>query len=304
VPLDRPPRPPAGAVTARVRRSILVAADRFGIKPIVLLGLHCEAEQIGSPPDLLEDVEERYKLPFGSLSAEVTTRIRKATGFSYSPADRDQIFADHGAQFILLALPDTEFLMVLEHAVGDSPPLYVASTPAARLLASADKALQAHGCAYRLDDGDWPHFAWVGDPAQRALTVQPALVALGDPRLDGPRGEFEEALRKRRRGAAKDLEDAIDEAAKSVESVLQILHDEHSVARTGKEAVQALFIALTKATILPSYVSSLVTAAAGPRNAMAAHGQGATVREVPEELADASIAAAATAITFLAHYLP
>ncbi len=28
------------------------------------------------------------------------------------------------------------------------------------------------------------------------------------------------------------------------------------------------------------------------------------IRQVPEELADASIAAAATAITFLAHYLP
>jgi hypothetical protein len=40
------------------------------------------------------------------------------------------------------------------------------------------------------------------------------------------------------------------------------------------------------------------------RNQMASHGQGSTVREVREELADASIAAAATAITFLAHYLP
>jgi hypothetical protein len=56
--------------------------------------------------------------------------------------------------------------------------------------------------------------------------------------------------------------------------------------------------------MLPRYVTNLVTAAAGPRNGMAAHGQGATVRHVPAELADASIAAAAMAITFLAHYLP
>jgi hypothetical protein len=53
--------------------------------------------------------------------------------------------------------------------------------------------------------------------------------------------------------------------------------------------------------VLPS---KLIAAASGPRNNMASHGQGATVREVPEELADASIAAAATAITLLAHYLP
>ena len=62
-----------------------------------------------------------------------------------------------------------------------------------------------------------------------------------------------------------------------------------------------LFISLQKAQILPPYVTNLVTAAAGPRNS---HGQGAAVRGVPEELADASITAAATAITLLAHYLP
>ena len=65
-----------------------------------------------------------------------------------------------------------------------------------------------------------------------------------------------------------------------------------------------MFKSLKDAHVLPQYVSNLVTAPAGPRNKMASHGQGATVRVVREELADASIASAATAITFLAHYLP
>jgi hypothetical protein len=145
---------------------------------------------------------------------------------------------------------------------------------------------------------------WVGDPAQRALTVEPALLALTDSRLGGPRGEFEESLRKRRLGAAKDLEDAIDEAAKAVESTLQVLHDEHGVTPPRSQQVTPLFNSLVTANKLPGYVDKLIAAASGPRNNMASHGQGATVREVPEELADASIAAAATAITFLAHYLP
>jgi hypothetical protein len=297
--LDRPPRPPAGAVTARVRRSILLAAERLGITGNVLLGLHCDAEHIGSPIDLLEDVEESYNLPPHSLAAKVTALMREATGFSYSPREREQSLADNAAPFILLALPDTEFLTVLQNAAAVGYPSHLTE----ELFKAADGALQAHGAPYRRHPEAW-RFEWVGDPAQRALTVEPALLALTDSRLGGPRGEFEESLRKRRLGAAKDLEDAIDEAAKAVESTLQVLHDEHGVTPPRSQQVTPLFNSLVTANKLPGYVDKLIAAASGPRNNMASHGQGATVREVPEELADASIAAAATAITFLAHYLP
>ncbi len=91
---------------------------------------------------------------------------------------------------------------------------------------------------------------------------------------------------------------------KSVESVLQILHDLHGVAPPHNQQITSLFESLAAAKKLPGYLNHLVTAAAGPRNHMASHGQGAIVRQVPEELADASIAAAATAVTLLAHYLP
>ena len=54
-----------------------------------------------------------------------------------------------------------------------------------------------------------------------------------------------------------------------------------------------LFNTLVAAKGLPGYVDQLIAAPAGPRNHMASHGQGATVRAVPGELADASIGAAA-----------
>jgi hypothetical protein len=66
------------------------------------------------------------------------------------------------------------------------------------------------------------------------------------------------------------------------------------------ESALASAISWPEARVLPPYVMNLVTAAAGPRNSMASHGQDGTVREVREELADASIVAAATAITLLA----
>lgn len=206
------------------------------------------------------------------------------------------------AESILYALPDAEFLTVLEHTVvqGYREQRFTVETSEV-LLTAADNALQAHGTPYRRGLGG---FEWVGDAKHHELVIEPALLALADARLEGARGEFEEALRKRRFGAPKDFEDAVDEAAKAVESVLQVLHDEYDLKRPRNQQISSLFDSLVSAKVLPGYVDKIVAAAAGPRNHMASHGQGGTPREVPEQLADASIAAAATAITFLAHYLP
>jgi hypothetical protein len=269
--------------------------------------LHTEADHVADAKDLLADVEERYQLSAGTLEARVAERItaeEDRTGFRIGPRTGSKVFHDDGARHILLELPETEFLTAIEHALQ----LTIAYDQAdvglvIQVGRYIDRALSSHGTAYRLQTDDLL-FKWIGDPKQHEIVIQPALLALGDPRLTGARAEFEEALQKRRSGAAKDLEDAVDEAAKCVESILQVLHDECGVTRSGTEAVAQLFGSLRDANVLPRYIANLVTAAAGPRNQMAAHGQGGTVREVPEELAEASIAAAATAITLLAHYLP
>ena len=209
-----------------------------------------------------------------------------------------------GASQALLELPDPEFLTVLEHVrLGFYD--HLTAGMAEELFEAADRALRSHGVSYRRVPNVL-RFEWMGDPVQHALTVRPALVALADARLDGARVEFEEALAKRRQGAPKDLEDAVDEAAKSVESALKILHHERGVPLPAKEQLAGLFnrLASDAVNILPGYLDHLVLAPGGPRNHMASHGQGTSVREVPEELADAAIAAAAVAITLLAHYLP
>ncbi len=205
---------------------------------------------------------------------------------------------------ILFELPDPEFLTVLEHALPGQPDgRDVVNVEL--FIRYAAGALRSYGAPYRRVDTE-RRFEWIGDPAQHGRTVQPALVALVDERLAGARDEFEEALRKRRKGGPKDLEAAVGYAAKSVESVLVILHEETSVSLPAKRTLSALFngLATPDVALLPGYLDGLVCAAGGPRNHMASHGQGSSVREVPEELADASIAAAAVAVTLLAHYLP
>ena len=83
-----------------------------------------------------------------------------------------------------------------------------------------------------------------------------------------------------------------------------MLHQQHGVPLPQRKNVKSLFGTLVAAGKLPGFIDNLVLAAAGPRNQMASHGTGATVRVVPEELADAAIGAAANAIVLLRHYLP
>ena len=319
MPTDRPPRPPTGEVDEAVRRTILRQIyDELGLSASAVLSLHTIGDHLPDASFLLRDVERRYQLRAGRLEERIAVRALGAAGpalLSDTNTITKLVVTDHGAPFVLLELPETEFLTAIEHAValgyqrrlfGVSDE-YSGTNSAYSLAASffryADEVLAAHGVPYRRVAEEWC-FEWVGDPKQHELVVGPALQALDDRRLAGARDEFDEALRKRRLGTPKDLEDAVDEAAKSVESVLKVIHDERAVPRPRNEAVSGLFESLKDARCFPAYVVNLVTAAAGPRNKMAAHGQGATVRAVPEELAEASIAAAATAITFLAHYLP
>lgn len=287
-----------------------------------VLALHKQAEHLGDTRDLFADLEERYRLPTGEIERRVVKLIELEeahVGFSYSAAHRQKAYGEAGAGPVLLALPDTEFLTAIEHAVqlGAAQGLYgrteygglnTGSGLGNDFMDYADGALHGHGAPYRVAD-DARHFEWVGDPKQYELTVQPAVQALGDPRLAGAQAEFEEALRKLRGGTPKDLEDAVDEAAKAVESMLKVLHHEHKIPLPNKHEAASLFGRLSsnhsgRTALLPGWIDHLVLAAGGPRNNMASHGQGVTIRVVRRELADASVAAAATAITFLAHYLP
>ena len=143
-----------------------------------------------------------------------------------------------------------------------------------------------------------------GDPGERELVVAPALAALSDPRLAGARSEFEDALTKLGAGRPKDVEDAIEESRKAVESAMKVLIDEHNLGRTGKEPTERLINALIAGGVVEPQTSDLLRAAARIANAQASHGAGAVVRQVPDELAAAAVSAAATAITFLAARLP
>jgi hypothetical protein len=137
----------------------------------------------------------------------------------------------------------------------------------------------------------------------RAIT-EPALQVLADPRLAGAISEYGDALAGLRAGKQKDLEDAIEESAKAVESTMKVLIDQSNLARTGKETADPLIRILIAGNVIPSHADQMLFAAARIRNAAGGHGTGPAPRQTPEDLAVACVAAAGVAITYLGGKLP
>jgi len=255
VPLERPPRPPAGAVTDVVRGAILRRLhDDLGLRAPNVLALHTQAEFIPDTEGLLEDLERRYQLPVGSIEAAVARRIaarETQTGFAIETGFGPKVFSEMGAGLVLLEIPETEFLTAIQHAVDELERYDRADDAMIEgFFRYADGALAAHGAPYRRIAGQW-RFEWIGDPQQHELTVQPALQALADPRLAGAQDEFEDALLNRRRGTPKELEGAIGKAASAVESTLKILHNEHNIPLPKSGELGSLFGRLSSNDLEP-----------------------------------------------------
>jgi hypothetical protein len=156
---------------------------------------------------------------------------------------------------------------------------------------------------YRVTDDS--RVEWHGDKALHELVLAPALEALADPRMAGARDEFEAALGHIRAGRLKELEDAIEEAAKSVESAMKVLIDASAgLARRDNMTAKPLFDVLKSGQVLPPYTEKIVLAASGVRNKEGGHGAGALPRQLPADLAVVTVNAAAVAVSYLAAKLP
>src|SRR4051794_10681852 len=182
-----------------------------GITPDKLLELHVRAEVLPDAAELVSDVEERYQLETRALFQRAQDRAIKwaSQGRVSRPqyddmASQEQlierVLSESGRELIRLELPDAEFLTALEHVVEGYVNSEFTAGTLSELFKYADQTLRAHGAPYRRRS-DALAFEWIGDPAVHAATVEPALLALADPRLAGARAEFDEALAKRRRGA-------------------------------------------------------------------------------------------------------
>ena len=99
-------------------------------------------------------------------------------------------------------------------------------------------------------------------------------------------------------------EDAIDEAAKSVEGAMKVLLTGRGVALSGEETAQPLWNLLRDNGVVPSQTEASILGASRIRNAFGGHGAGAAPRSIPGGIPELAVQAAATAIGYLATLLP
>lgn len=151
---------------------------------------------------------------------------------------------------------------------------------------------------YRFNDDG--RAEWHGDQGARETVVGPALDALADHRLDACRDEFEAALHHLRRGTPKDREDAIEEAAKAVESAMKVVLADRLVARTGTETAEPLRNLLRENGIVPPKTKDAILGASRLRNEYGAHGAGEQARVTPESIESLAVQTAAAAVVYLA----
>jgi hypothetical protein len=241
--------------------------------------------------EVIEDLHERFSDEEAEyFRAKMTEALAARQGFRSS--------GDDLSEPALLALPEALFLDALEYGFK-SHGGYGGGHPATNEI---NELLKRRGIYFRFDR--WGHADWVGDPGAWEAVTEPALAALQDERLGGARNEFEAARVHLRGGSSKDLEDAIEEAGKAVESTMKVLLDAHGISLTGKETAYPLFTLLKDKGIVEAEAEPTVLGAARIRNQWGGHGSGATARTPPSSLADLAVQAAAASIVFLSSRLP
>ncbi len=269
-----------------VRLALLTYFDHnFSATPEVLTTRLQQREGYGKIGEFCDDIGHR----FGQQAAD-----------KFLAAVKDGLEGRHGdsaSLTILQAIPAPMFLDVIEDLID-----VARDSSTYSIIQDVNRLFTRRGIVYRIND--YGRAEWVDEPEIRAGIVQPALAALVDARLQGARSEFEAALSHLRSGTEKDLEDAIEEAAKSVESVMKVLLDERGVQRNGRETTSPLFDKLWRNGIVVQEADNAVLGASRLRNGYGGHGSGAQVRTIPDGLSALTVRSAATAITFLYEYLP
>lgn len=318
MPCRRPARHVSGdslsAVQCKIPRSVRTAilnrlADA-GLPTIRLADEFLKGEGYGNFGEVLGQV----RVDHGDAVAEAMDRdIREiqthelaAVGLRRSQPEARPFMVQHLSRWAFVCAPDPVFTTVLGYAFAIlwqmNEQSGMPSGTTAQIIASVNDLFAKRGVPYRVtDDGD---VRWHGEEKTYTTIIEPALAVLADLRLAGARSEYEDALRALRGGTQKQLEDAIEESAKAVESVMKVLADESSLPRTGKETARPLINMLAQGGVIPAHVGDLIFAAARIRNAAGGHGTGGSARVTPEDLAAACVAVAGVAITYLGNKLP
>lgn len=199
------------------------------------------------------------------------------------------------ANALLLHMPEPDFRLAVFQAVRDQP---LTANPAERITSICKR----RGIPWEFTASDG--FTWIGDAEMEVLAVRPALSAIQDPRLAGPKSHFDSARSELALGTPTALRQCVHEAACAVEGAMKVVLTQRGIAYNEGDTAFPLFDRLVVAGIVPQFMQFCVLGAASPRNKRAGHGAAEVPHEVPQEMAEAVIASAAASIAYLHKLLP
>ena len=159
-----------------------------------------------------------------------------------------------------------------------------------------------HGVGYCFTDGQ---IVRIDSDLSHSEVVQPALGILNQKQYAGAQQEFLQAHEHYRKGKTKE---ALNECLKSLESVMKSICDKRGWRYDDGATASALIGICFDKQLIPSFwetqfkaLRSLLESGVPPaRNRLSGHGQGATVKEVPDFVAGYVLHMTAAAIVFLA----
>jgi HEPN domain-containing protein len=146
---------------------------------------------------------------------------------------------------------------------------------------------------------------WHGDPGAYEQTLEPALAALSDQRLDAAAREFRDALNALRRGDRVGVKNAIRDASNAVEATMKALLDAREIERPERETADNLWDELHRNGVVSAKTKEEVCGPSHLRNSYGGHGPDPARDEpVPEGVAELAVMTAAGGIVYLAQLLP
>lgn len=169
-------------------------------------------------------------------------------------------------------------------------------------ISELNERFKEHGVGYQFESGE---IIRIDSQMIHSEVVKPTLALLGDdPFFAGSNDEFLSAHEHYRH---KRYKECLNECLKSFESLMKAIHDKRQWEYNQHDTASKLVNSCLNHNLIPSYLQSqftslktmLETGVPTIRNRNAGHGQGADVKNVPEEMASYMLHLTATNLLFL-----
>lgn len=293
--LDTASQRPATGLDSGARTLILGVLATSGFDPVdVVEALF--ADRYGSRADYYGALGQVWGEAVGYRCRQAVSNAEVDAEFPLAFGTRARHATPHdvGAHVLLMMMPEPDFRLAVQEVVSRSVQPQVAGE-------RITKICRSRGAPWVFNGGG---FEWVGDAQVEALVMRPALSAIQDPRLAGAKSEFDQARKELALGTPEALKQSVHESACAVESAMKVVLSQRGAPHDSNATVFKLFDALVENGIAPRSMERIVLGAATPRNKNAGHGAGELPHDVPTKMAEACLASAATAITYLYKLLP